>query len=193
MCGFKRHHSGSQTQVIQKASEYFCVHFQSVAFEQKSRGFIHEAARAQRLSKLLMLEWKTLRFTAPALMSSFFLNFQLAVRTHPLNWTQCEDINQIRLLFDAYWVYWSLSAYPCWLIVFAAQDETLISGYWNSARNQQWQGPRTASTEVTMTLRSNIVWILFNAVGQSHRNLTRSTGFCWIEMPVKFSSSPYFG
>lgn len=122
-------------------------------FEQKSRGFIHEATRAQRLWKLLMLEWKThriLHFTAPTLESGFSwtLSCVLALRTHLLNWTQCEDVNQIRL-FDALWLYWSLPAYPCWLIVFAAQDETLILGYWNSVWNQQWQEPRFVSTEVT--------------------------------------------
>ncbi len=106
-----------------------------------------------------------------------FLNFSAAawhsehIRRigRPLSWTRCEDINQIRPLFDAYWVYWSLPAYPCWLIVFAAQDETLILGYWNSAWNQQWQGPCFVSTEVTMTLIPNIVCKLFNAVGQSHQ------------------------
>lgn len=182
---FKRHHSGSQTNTSHsKGFRILLCSLPIRCFWAEKPKFYSWGHKSSETFKALNARVENPPFQCTGSRVQLFLNFQLALRTHPLN------INLIRLLFDAYWVYWSLPAYPCWLIVFAARDETLISGYWNSARNQQWQEPRTVSTEVTITLRSNIVYAYSLMPLDS---LTRSTDFCWIEMPVKFSSSPYFG
>ncbi len=180
MCGFIRHHSGFPT----RASR--CKYFRRVLWTLPIQCFWTEKPRfyswghksRETLKALNAWEscwWKTrplLHFTASAVDSSFSWTFQLRSGSPNTSaalagqWAERGVRTLIKLgrclmLIGCIGVYQLIPA--GWLCL------PLILGYWNSAWNQQWQGPCFVSTEVTMTLKPNIVCKLFNAVGQSRQ------------------------